>query len=73
MEQMKEQVSAEVNKFVSKNTTATQMNQLWLDVKGIIEGAMHLIPTKYTSTRYSQPWVTRKCKRVIRMKQRAYN
>ena len=51
MEQMKEQFSAEVDKFARKNTTATQMNQLWLDVKGIIEVPMHLIPTKYMYNR----------------------
>ena len=28
MEQLKEQVSAEIDKFVRKNTTVTQMNQL---------------------------------------------
>ena len=42
MEQMKEQVSPEVHKFVRRNTRAARMNQLWLDVNKIIEGAMHL-------------------------------
>ena len=64
MEQLKEQVSAKVDKLARKNTTATQRNQLWLDIEGIREGSMHLMPRKDTSTR--------ECKRVIRMK-RAYN
>ena len=73
MAQMKELVSAEVIGFLQENTTFTQINQLWLNLKGIIEAAMSLIPSKFTSTRYSQPWITRECKRIIRMKQRAYN
>ena len=42
-------------------------------IKDIVEKSMDLVPTGYTLTRYSHPWVTRECKRISRMKQRAYN
>ena len=31
------------------------------------------VPSRMTTTRYSQPWITRECKQKIRQKKRAYN
>ena len=73
VKQLKSQVAALVTTFINKNTSDTEINHLWQGFKNIVDSSMSLIPTKWTSTRYSQPWVTRECKRMSRMKQRAYN
>ena len=48
-------------------------HQFELVLKNIVDSSMNLIPTRYTSTRYSQPWVARECKRISKVKQRAFN
>ena len=39
----------------------------------LVTTSMELVPTKFTSSRFSQPWVTRSCKQHSRRKKRAYN
>ena len=53
------------------DTTDTQISHIFF--KGIVETSMKLVPSKITSTRFSQPWVTRTCKRSYRRKKRTYN
>ena len=73
MNEMKKLVSAEVSSFINNNTNDIEINLLWKKFKQIEESAMQLVPKKYTSTRYSKPWITRECKRTCRRKKRAYN
>ena len=65
--------TAEVENFMCNNTTDTQMSHIWASFKGIIETSMKLVPPKMTSTRFTQPWFTRTCKRYSRRKKRTYN
>ena len=65
--------SSAVNKFLKSYTLDTPTNQLWVGIKNIVNSSMNMMTTRYTSTRYSQPWVTRECKRISKMKQRAFN
>ena len=70
---LKNHVSAEVEVFMNNNTTDTHINDIWSNFKRIVATSMDLVPSKLTSTRFTQPWVTRTCKQYIRRKQRAYN
>ena len=70
---LKNHVSSEVEDFMTNNTTDTYIDDIWSNFKRIVATPMLLVPTKLTSTRFSQPWVTRTCKQHIRRKQRAYN
>ena len=54
------------------NTTDTYINDIWSNYKRIVATSMELVPTKLTSTRFSQHWVARTCKQHRRRKQRAY-
>lgn len=70
---LKDHVTTEVSIFINSFTLNTNTNFLWDSIKLIVDSSMSLVPTKYISTRYSQPWITRECKRISRLKQRAYN
>ena len=70
---LKDHVSTKVDKFVQIHDINTPVNFLWADLKQIIDTSMLLVPSKLTSPRYSQPWITRECKRLSRRKKRAYN
>eukprot|EP00111_Clytia_hemisphaerica_P023397 TCONS_00068915-protein len=41
-------------------------------LKALIENAMLSVSSKYTSSRYSQPWITQKCKSLSWRNKRAY-
>lgn len=67
-------VRNEITNFVSTYSINTDVEHLWSSFKGIIEETKRtLLPCKFSSTRYSQAWVTTPCRRLIRRKQRAYN
>ena len=52
----------------------TPINNLWSDVKTIcLDNLRKHVPSKHTSTRYSQPWCNRNIRRLSRRKQRAFN
>jgi hypothetical protein len=48
---------------------STNINSQWNDLKsGCIDIMNRYIPTKLTSTRYSQPWINREIKELTRRK-----
>ena len=70
---MKESVSLASASFVAKNKMSTDINQLWGDFKDMCHQAItDNVPTKMTSTRFSQPWINRNAKRLSRRKKKAY-
>ena len=59
--------------FVHANTTETEVNTLWTTFKQkCIESVNKYVPSKYTSTRFNQPWCNRDVRRLTRRKRRAY-
>ena len=49
------------------------IEESWNILTNIIEDAVSsFVPNKQTSSRYSQPWITRQCRRATRRKKRAY-
>ena len=59
--------------FVSENTVTTPVNKLWDAIVDNINITVEKnIPTKTTSTRFSQPWINREIKRISRRKKRAF-
>ena len=55
---LKNHVSSAVTKFLN-STQGTSTNHLWAGIINMVDSSTNLIPTRYTSTRYSQPGVTR--------------
>lgn len=59
--------------FVHANTTETKFNTLWTTFKHkCIECVNKYVPSKFTSTRFNQPWSNRDVRRLNRRKRRAY-
>ena len=58
---------------MNKYTIATPVNDLWITFKDKIHKVMDkYVPKKTSSTRYSQPWINNKIKKLSRKKQKAY-
>jgi len=62
-----------VSDFNAANTTSSSIQQMWDDFKTKCIDCLELVPYKYSSTKYSQPWVTSNTKRICRKKKRLYN
>ena len=59
--------------FVAEQSTATPINTLWDTFKKECITAINMyVPTKTTTTRFSQPWCNRNIRRLARRKARAY-
>ena len=69
---IKNHINAEIANFILKHNTGSPVDLMWNDLKQLIDNAMLSVPSKFTSTRYSQPWISQKCKRLSRRKKRAY-
>ena len=60
--------------FTTTNSIKTPIDNLWTKFsKHIIDIQKRHLPSRMTSPRFSQPWITRECKRKICRKKRAYN
>ena len=60
--------------FTTTNSIEIPIDNLWTKFsKHIIDIQKRHVPSRMTSPRFSQPWITRECKRKIRRKKRAYN
>ena len=59
--------------FTSQYSAASDIDTLWTVFRDFCIKAMDThVPSKMTTTRYSQPWVNKKVKRASRRKKRAY-
>ncbi|XP_065901865.1 uncharacterized protein [Dysidea avara] len=58
--------------FVITYPPTTPINILWNKFSDICTQCLNLIPTKWSTTKQKQPWITRQIKQLTRKKQRAY-
>ena len=66
---MKKFVQSCSTQILQNTTLETPVEEIWLDIKQIELSVMDkFVPNKFTSTRYTQPWMTRECKTLIREK-----
>ena len=59
--------------FMNSYDTDTAVDMLWERFKSICNVCLDLVPSKLSSTRFNQPWITRNIKLLSRRKQRSYN
>ena len=70
---MSEDLKEFTEEFTHANTTETEVNTLWNTFKQkCIESVNKYVPSKYTSTRFNQPWCNREVRGLTRRKGRAY-
>ena len=61
------------SEFTDQYSASTDIDTLWTSFRDYCIKAMDThVPSKMTTTRYSQPWVNKKVKRASRRKKRAY-
>ena len=54
--------------------TILTVQEMWCDIKSSLHCILdNGVPSKMTSTRFSQPWITRKVKRLSRQKKRSFD
>ena len=70
---IEEEAKLFTNKFNTDHNTTSDIECMWKDFK---DGVTHIIdthvPSKMSSTRFNQPWITRELKRLSRKKQRSF-
>ena len=70
---LKKEVTSFSDTFLTAHTNTTNINSLWNDFKlGCLDIMNRYIPTKLTSTRYSQPWINREIKQLTRRKNKLF-
>jgi hypothetical protein len=70
---LKKEVTSFSDTFLTAHANTTNINSLWNDFKsGCLDIMNRYIPTKLTSTRYSQPWINREIKQLTRRKNKLF-
>ena len=67
----KESLKVEIESFC-ENYEAESVENQWSQFKNIANNALKEIPTKSTSSRFNQPWFTRKCNSLVKRTKRLY-
>jgi len=62
-----------VLEFMNSFNIDTAVDALWDSFKTLCNTCLDLIPSKLSSTRFNQPWITRNIKSLSRRKQQSYN
>ena len=71
--ELRNDIRNELQQLESSVTSEPSINNLWTSMKSILLTAQDKhVPSKLTSTRYSQPWFNRDCKQAVRKKTRRY-
>ena len=74
LEGMKEDIYDFGHRFLAENGTSTPVDNLWTSFKHIYLQVINKhVPSKMTSTRFSQPWSDKGIRKIARRKKRAYN
>ena len=73
MESMRSSCKSFQQEFLQKFNSNSNVNTMWNDIKNHLLSTLDLfVPSKMTSSRFSQPWITRDIKQLSRRKKRAY-
>ena len=60
-------------KFISEYHASNPINSLWFNFKNLCKEIMDTVPSKTTTQRFSQTWITTPIKKLSCRKHRAYN
>ena len=71
---MKEECFKFQQEFLDKYCVTSPVHDMWFDIKSeLITILDNGVPSKVSSTRVNQPWITRSVKRLTRRKKRSFN
>ena len=67
-------VSSATQEIIDTCSVNTPVEVIWQKIKNISDEVVgNMVPSRVTSKRFNQSWVTRKCRSLFRRKRRAYN
>ena len=70
---MKEDILNFVKEFSSKFNCQSNIESMWKEITTYLSTIMKKhVPTKMTSTRFNQPWITREIKQLSRQKKKSF-
>ena len=73
MELLRQSTQQFVDNFINNNELTTNINSLWADFHSFVISAQDIyVPSKWSSIRYTQPWFTTDCKKLVRKKKKLY-
>ena len=73
MAHIKSEILAFGSRFTEENSKSTDVDALWMQITTELHRVLDLfVPTKFTSTRFSQPWINGNIKALSRRKKRAF-
>ena len=70
---LSEIIASFTDNFLDNSSVTTPVQDMWNVFKEMCYKCMNLIPYKYSSSRFNQPWVTSHTRRICRKKKRLYN
>ena len=74
IDKLKQDACTFTTSFTETFTINSSIHTMWDNIKSnLTELHEQHIPSKFTTTRFHQPWITTEIKRITRRKQRAYN
>ena len=73
IDKLKQDASTFTTSFTETFTINSSIHTMWDIKSNLTELHEQHIPSKFTTTRFHQPWITTEIKRITRRKQRAYN
>ena len=74
LKDIRDYVSSAAQNITDTCSVDTPVEVIWQKIKNISDEVIgNMVPSKVTSKRFNQTWVTRKCRSLFRRKRRAYN
>ena len=70
---IRQSIQSLCEEFVSSFVVTTPVSTLWNRFSEIWNHCLNLIPSKWSTTKQNQPWITHHIKQLSRKKQQAYN
>ena len=74
IDNLKKNARSFTTSFTQTFTIDSSIHTMWYNIKSNLTDLQEQhVPSKFTTTRFHQPWITTDIKRITRRKQRAYN
>ena len=74
IDKLKQDACSFTTSFIQTFTTDSSIHTMWYYIKSNLTDLHEQhVPSKFTTTRFHQPWITTEIKRITRRKQRAYS
>ena len=74
IDKLKQDARTFTTSFTQTFTIDSSIHTMWYNIKSNLTDLQEQhVPSKFTTTRFRQPWITTEIKRITRRKQRAYN